>query len=122
MNDKELTKAELEIMQVLWDRNEAFVNELILDMAEPKPAYTTVSTIIRILVKKGFVAYKIYGKTHQYYPTITKEEYTFSVMMRVKANFFGNSYKNMVSFFTKKENLTSSERQELIKLLEHDEE
>lgn len=120
MDDKELTKAELEIMQVLWDRNKAFVNELIADMQEPKPAYTTVSTIIRILVKKGFVAYKTYGKTHQYYPTITKEEYTMSVMKRVKANFFGNSYVNMVSFFTKKENLTSRERQELKEFLELD--
>ena len=120
MVEKELTKAELEVIQILWNKNEAFVNDIISDIEEPKPAYTTVSTIIRTLVKKGFVAYKSYGKTHQYYPIITKEEYTLSFMNRAKINFFDNSLTNMVSFFTKKEKLSDRERQELIRLLESD--
>ena len=72
---QELTKAEEQVMQVLWQMEKAFVKEVIAQMDEPKPAYTTVSTIIRILEKKGFIGFVAFGKTHQYYPIISKETY-----------------------------------------------
>ena len=70
---QELTRAELEIMQVLWNRGAAVVHGILDEMDEPKPAYNTVSTIVRILEKKGFVAHKAYGKTHEYYPVVSKD-------------------------------------------------
>ncbi len=121
MEERELTKGEMEIMQILWCKERAFVNDIISMMDEPKPAYTTVSTIIRILVKKGFVAYKSYGKTHEYYPLISKEEYSFLEMKRIKERFFSDSFSNMVSFFAKKESLSGREIDDIIKLLKEEE-
>lgn len=120
-NTRELTKAELEIMQVIWANENIFLADIISKIPEPRPAYTTVSTIIRVLVKKGFVAYKGYGKSFCYHTTISKEEYTVSVMSRVKRNFFEGSVSNMISFFAKKERLSPEERAELMELLEKDE-
>ena len=119
MNEqKELTKAELQIMQVLWQKGSAFVNEILQDLEEPRPAYNTVSTVLRVLQNKGFVAYNSYGKTYQYYPLVTKVSYTNRFMDRVVDNFFSGSVKAMVSFFTKKEKMSVQEIDELIKLLE----
>ena len=85
MNTKtqELTRAELEIMQILWQIEKGFVNDILETMPTPKPAYNTVSTIIRILEKKGFVAHRAYGKSHEYYPIISRTEYTSSFMTSV---------------------------------------
>ncbi len=119
MNEqKELTKAELQIMQVLWQKGSAFVNEILQDLEEPRPAYNTVSTVLRVLQNKGFVAYNSYGKTYQYYPLVTKESYTNRFMDRVVDNFFSGSVKAMVSFFTKEEKMSVQEIDELIKMLE----
>ena len=74
--DKELTKAEEQIMQVLWTLEKAFVKDIIEELPEPKPAYNTVSTIVRILQEKGFVSHKAYGKSHEYFPIISKEQYS----------------------------------------------
>ncbi len=117
---KELTPAELDIMQILWQKDDLYLSDIIAEIDEPRPAYTTVSTIIRILVKKGYVSYKGHGKQHCYYPTITKEEYTERVMSRVKMNFFGGSVANMISFFARKESLSQSERKELRELIERE--
>ncbi len=117
---RELTKGELEVMQVIWANENSFLADIVGAMPEPKPAYTTVSTIIRILVKKGFVSYKSYSKVHCYYSVVTKEEYTEDVIYRVKKNFFGGSISNMLSFFAKKESLTNEERAELMELIESD--
>lgn len=114
---KELTKAEEEIMQVLWDMNPAFVKDMIEQMPEPKPAYNTVSTFVRILQEKGFVDHEIHGKSHKYFPIISKESYTKSFMKRLVKNYFGGSYKQMVSFFTDEENLSLSDLEQLIKEL-----
>lgn len=77
MNEqKELTKAELQIMQVLWQKENAFVNEILQELEEPRPAYNTVSTVLRVLQNKGFVAYRSFGKNYQYYPLVSKESYT----------------------------------------------
>lgn len=116
-NYRELTKAELQLMNLLWDRGEAFVNDLLADMPDPKPAYNTVSTVMRVLVTKGFVAYNELGKSHQYYPLVSREEYLDSFISSVKKSFFRDSFVSLVSFFVKKEKLTSSEIADLIKIL-----
>ncbi len=115
---KELTKAEEQVMQILWKKEKAFVKDIINEMPEPKPAYNTISTIIRILEKKGFVSHKSYGKTYEYFPIIAKEEYTKKFLKKFVKNYFGNSFKQMVSFFSKDENLSVEELDEIIKILE----
>lgn len=115
---KELTKAEEQVMQILWNLEKAFVNNIIEQMPEPKPAYNTVSTIIRILEKKGFVSYKAYGKTHEYYPLVSKPEYTKGYMKGFVKNYFSNSYKNMVSFFSKNDKLSVKELEDIINVLQ----
>lgn len=116
---KELTKAELQIMQIIWEKGEVFVNDIIAEMPSPKPVYTTVSTIVRILVEKNFLAYKAFGKTHQYYAVISKEEYTQKYMTGVVNNFFSGSFKSLVSFFAEKENLSIGEIDDIIDILNH---
>ena len=111
---KELTKAEDQIMQILWKLNEGFVNDIVDKMPEPKPAYNTVSTIVRILERKGFVDHKAYGKTHQYFPLISKQEYTHSYMRNFMGSYFGNSFKEMVSFFAKEDNMSVGEIEKLM--------
>lgn len=114
---RELTKAELQIMQIIWEREKVFVNDILMCMETPKPAYTTVSTIVRILVDKGFLSYHIFGKTHQYYPIISKEEYTQRYMLGVVDNFFSGSFKSLVSFFAAKEKLSVNEIDDIIDIL-----
>ncbi len=118
-NIKELTRAELDVMQVIWSCDNLFLADIIAAMPEPRPAYTTVSTIIRILVKKGFVTYDGYGKSHCYRALISKEIYTDSVMQRIKHNFFGGSISSMISFFAQRENLTDDQRRELIEMIDN---
>ncbi|MFM7485378.1 MAG: BlaI/MecI/CopY family transcriptional regulator [Cytophagales bacterium] len=96
---KELTKAEDQIMQVLWKLKKAFVKDIVEQLPAPKPAYNTVSTIVRILEKKGFVGYTAYGKTHEYYPLIAKEKYTQFYLNNLVKGYFGGSFQNLVSFF-----------------------
>lgn len=115
---KELTRAEEQIMQILWQLENAFVNDIIEKMPEPKPAYNTVSTIIRILEKKGFVDHTAYGKTHQYHPLISRESYTKGYMKGFLKRYFSDSYKNMVSFFTRNDKLTVKELEEIIEVLQ----
>ena len=110
---KELTRAEEQIMQILWESGEGFVNDILEHFPDPKPAYNTVSTITRILVKKGFVGFHSLGKSHKYYPLISKEEYTRNFFRRFVKNYFGNSYQEMVSFFTREENLSLEELEEI---------
>lgn len=114
---KELTRAEEEIMQVLWELDTAYVKDVITRLPEPKPAYNTVSTIVRILQQKGFVGHEAHGKSHKYYPLITKEGYTRSFMTGFVKKYFSGSYQEMVSFFTKEDNLSLSELEQLIKEL-----
>nr|WP_280644219.1 MULTISPECIES: BlaI/MecI/CopY family transcriptional regulator [unclassified Dysgonomonas] len=113
----DLTKLELKLMNILWDKEKAFVNDIIEILPEPKPAYTTISTMMRILVKKGYVAYNAFGKSHQYYPLIHKEDYTHTLLQNTKDNLFGGSLKSMISFFAESEKLSSAEIEELIEIL-----
>ncbi|MBN1950084.1 MAG: BlaI/MecI/CopY family transcriptional regulator [Bacteroidales bacterium] len=115
---KELTRAEEQVMQHLWSLKNAFVNDIIEQMPEPKPAYNTVSTIIRILEKKGFVGHTAYGKTHQYHPLISRDSYTKSYLKGFLSRYFSDSYKNMVSFFTQNEKITVNEMEEIIGVLQ----
>jgi BlaI family penicillinase repressor len=117
---KELTKAEEQIMHILWKLKEGVVNDIIDNMSDPKPAYNTVSTIVRILEKKGFVDHKAYGKTHLYFPLITKKEYTRSFMKKFMSSYFENSFREMVSFFAKEDNMSVSEIEELMQDIKND--
>ncbi|MCX6214633.1 BlaI/MecI/CopY family transcriptional regulator [Spirosoma sp.] len=114
---RDLTKAEEEIMRVLWQLQKGFVKDVLAELPEPKPAYNTVSTIIRILEKKELVGYRAYGKTHEYYPLITEEEYRRFQTEQLMANYFDNSLKKLVSFFVQDKNISLSEADEIIKLL-----
>jgi BlaI family penicillinase repressor len=116
---RDLTKAEEQIMHILWQKEEAFVKEIIEDLPDPKPAYSTVSTIVRILETKGFVSHKAYGPTHQYYPSVSKEEYSHFTMKKMVDNYFDGSLKKMVSFFSKKEKLDIREMEEILNTLEN---
>lgn len=117
---KELTKAEEQVMQVLWDLGKGFVKDILEKLPEPKPAYNTVSTIVRILEKKGFLAYTAYGKTHEYYPLIAKEKYTRFYLKNLVSGYFGGSFKNLVSFFAQSENLDVQELEKILKQVQAD--
>lgn len=114
---KSLTTAEEEIMQVLWKLEKAFVKEVIAELPEPKPAYNTVSTIIRILEKKGFVDHEAFGKTFRYFPLTSKTAYQKQSTKTLLKSYFGNSFTNLVSFFAKEGELSKEELTELEKLL-----
>jgi BlaI family penicillinase repressor len=118
MNIKELTRAEEQIMQVLWDLKKAFVKEVIAQLPEPKPAYNTVSTIIRILETKGFIDHTAFGKSHQYHPIISKEAYKSFATDKLMTGYFENSVESMFSFFVKKQKIDLKEADEIMKLIE----
>ncbi len=115
---KELTRAEEEIMQVLWKKEKALVREIIDSLPEPKPAYTTVSTIVRILEKKGFVDHQSFGKVHQYFPLVAKKNYTRKLFKGMLNNYFGNSVRQLVSFFSREKNLSVSDLEELRSIID----
>ena len=110
---KELTKAEEEIMHILWKIEKGFVNDILDKLPGPRPAYNTVSTIVRILEKKGFVGHTAYGKSHEYFPLVSKKEYTKSYFGYFMKNYFSDSYREMVSFFTSGNNMSIRELEEL---------
>ncbi len=114
---QKLTKAEEEVMQIIWELNECFVKEILEEMPEPKPPYNTVSSVVRILEKKGFVDFKAFGKTHQYFPIVSKDEYGKSELIKVMDGYFSGSFKNLVSFFSNEKQLTDSEIKELKKII-----
>ncbi|HNV99265.1 MAG TPA: BlaI/MecI/CopY family transcriptional regulator [Chitinophagales bacterium] len=114
---KELTKAEEQVMQVLWKLEKAFVKDVLEAMPDPKPAYTTVSTIIRILEQKGFVGYTAYGKSHEYYPLVEREAYSRYITKHLIKDYFAGSLSDFVSQFTKKEKLSAQELDELLDII-----
>lgn len=118
MNIKELTKAEEQVMQILWQLKEAIVKDVIEQMSDPKPAYNTVSTVIRVLEGKGFIDHKAYGNSHVYFPIISDDQYkkyTFDKMMK---NYFSNSYQSLVSFIVDEKKLGVKELDELTSLID----
>lgn len=118
MKIKELTKAEEQIMQILWQLNEAIVKDVLEKIPDPKPAYNTVSTVVRVLEGKGFIDHKAYGNSHVYFPAISEAEYkkfTFDKMMK---NYFNDSYKSLVSFIADEKKIGLNELDELTKLID----
>ena len=112
---KELTKAEEQVMQILWRIKRGFVRDILAKMPDPKPAYNTVSTIVRILEKKGFVGYQAYGKTHEYYPLITKKDYSHFFLKGFIRNYFGGSFSQLVSFFAKENDMDIHDFEQLMR-------
>lgn len=117
---KELTKAEEQVMQILWSLKKAFVKDILDKMPEPKPAYNTVSTIVRILEKKKFVGYTAYGKTHEYFPLVARDKYKSFYLKNVMGSYFGGSLQNLVSFFAQDNKLGVKDMEELMKHVEKD--
>jgi BlaI family penicillinase repressor len=116
---KELTKAEEQVMQILWQLKEAIVKQILDKMPDdPKPAYNTVSTVVRVLESKGFVDHKAYGNSHMYFPIVSEEEYKKFAFDKVIKSYFNNSYKSLVSYLVKEQKLNLSELAELILLAE----
>ena len=115
---KTLTKAEEQIMQALWKIEKGFIGDIINALPLPRPAYTTVATIIRILEKKQFVAHNIYSKNHEYYPLVEKEHYTGRFIRNFTANYFDNSFSGLVSFFAQYHQLSLDELEEIKDLIE----
>ena len=123
MKQQTLTKSEMQVMNILWalDRG-VCVNDILAQYPDPKPAYTTIATFLKILTQKGFVEHKKgTGKLLIYSPLITKEKYRRQVMEEVKDDFFGNSFKSMFSFFVREEHLTAEEIQELLDQIKEEE-
>lgn len=111
---KALTKAEEDIMQVLWQLEKANVKQIIKVLQEPKPAYNTVSTIVRILESKGFVDYEKQGKGHVYFPILKKQDYSNQSLNKLVENYFQGSFKSMVSFFVKKNDIDIKELEKIL--------
>src|SRR4030042_3234729 len=115
---QELTKAEERIMQILWEMERGFVKDILEHYPDPKPPYNTVSTIIRVLDQKGIVGHKSYGNSYQYYPLISKEEYTKKFLNKFMKNYFGNSFRKLVHFFSDQQDLDVEEVDKVIRMLE----
>ena len=116
---QKLTNKEEEIMHILWKLKKAFVKEVMSEITEDQPHYNTLSTIVRNLEEKGYVAHNAYGKTHQYYPIIPIEDYRKGFMNTAIDNYFNSSYKNMVSFFAKEEKISAKELREILAMIEN---
>ena len=115
---KELTKAEEQVMQVLWQIKQGFAADIIANFPEPKPAYNTMLTVVRILEKKGFVSHETFGKSNRYYPLVSKEQYSESFMQHFVRNYFDNSFKSMVSFFTNNKDLSMEDLDEIRRMID----
>lgn len=111
---KELTRAEEQVMQILWDIEKGFVKDVLAKMDEPKPAYNTISTIIRILEKKNFVQHTAYGKSHEYYPLVSKDEYRRFSIENLLRGYFSGSFAKLASFFAKDGNMDAFEMEKLL--------
>jgi BlaI family penicillinase repressor len=115
---RDLTKAEEQVMQVLWKIKKGFVKDILEHFDDPKPAYNTVSTIVRILQEKGFVNHKAYGRTHEYFPIVTKNEYSKSHLSTFVNDYFSNSFEKMVSFFAKEKSISLQEMEDIMKIMD----
>ena len=115
-----LTRAEEQVMQILWEVGEGMTKDVISRFPDPKPAYNTVSTVIRVLEKKGFVDHKAYGKTHVYYPVVEKDSYARLQFLGLMKDYFNNSFPRMAAFFAKEKKLDISEMEEILKMTEEE--
>ncbi len=115
---QKLTNKEEEIMQILWKLKKAFVKDIMEEITEDKPHYNTLSTIVRNLEEKGYVGYTAYGKTHQYFPIVSIENYRKKFMNTAIDTYFNSSYKNLVSFFAEEEKISADELREILEIIE----
>jgi predicted transcriptional regulator len=115
---KRLTRKEEEAMKILWKARKGFIKELIELHPEPKPHYNTFSTMIRILEEKGYASHKAYGKNHEYFPLISKEEFRKNYMTDVVSDYFGSSYKNVVNFFVNEKKISAEDLRKIVKIIE----
>jgi predicted transcriptional regulator len=115
---KTLTKAEEQVMQILWELKEGFVKDLLVHFPDPKPAYNTVSTIVRILEKKDFVSHRNYGKSHLYFPLISRERYRNERFSSLMKDYFNNSMQQVLSHFGKTGKMNMKEADEIIRMME----
>ncbi len=115
---KKLTRKEEVAMKILWKARKGFIRDLIGLHPEPKPLYTTFSSVIRGLEEKGYIDHKAYGKNHEYYPLVKKEEYRKIFMKEIVSDYFGSSYKNVVSFFVDEKKLNAEDLKKIIKIIE----
>lgn len=115
---KNLTKAEEQLMQYVWKLEKGFLKDIINKFPDPKPAYTTVATVIGILVKKGFIGFNQYGKVREYFPVVSKRQYSSSQFKRIIHDYFNNSVEQFSSFFTDDTDLSITQLEELKKSIE----
>ena len=116
---EELTKTEEKIMQVLWALKSAFVKDIIEQMPdEPKPPYNTISSVVRLLETKGYIGHKAYGKTHEYFPLISKAAYRKHSLTKLVANYFDGSAQSLLSFMVKEETLSDKDIEEIQKMID----
>jgi len=111
----ELTRAEEQVMQVLWQLGPAFVKDVLAALPAPAPAYNTVSTIVRILETKGFVGHEAFGRTHRYFVLVAQDDYRRFSLRKLLGGHFGNSFGRLVSFFAQEENLDAAQLDELLR-------
>ncbi|HUS02819.1 MAG TPA: BlaI/MecI/CopY family transcriptional regulator [Chitinophagaceae bacterium] len=114
---KTLTKAEEQIMQAIWKLEKAFLREIIDELPNPKPHQNTVATILKILVEKEFAAVTVFGRTHQYYPLVSKDAYSKGSIKSLVKGYFEGSFSSAVSFMVKENNLSIEELELLLKQL-----
>lgn len=117
-HSEKLTAKEEEVMAVLWKLKKAFVKEIQQEL-EGKQHYNTVSTLVRLLEDKGYVAHQAFGKSHQYFPVVDKKAYSEKVMEQTSTRFFDGSYKNMVSFFAQQDKISEQELEEILELIKN---
>ncbi len=113
-----LTKAEEKIMNILWDIGKGFIKDILDQYPDPKPPYNSVSTIVRVLVKKEIVGFTAYGNSHLYHPLISKEDYREGQLSRLVSKYYNNSLKQVVNFFSESKQLSESEVNEVMQMLE----
>ncbi|MBB1151270.1 MULTISPECIES: BlaI/MecI/CopY family transcriptional regulator [unclassified Myroides] len=114
---EKLTNKEEEIMHILWKLEKGFVNDILAEMPEPKPHYNTLSTLIRILEEKGVVSHTAYGKSHQYYPIVSMEDYRSMFMEETMQKYFDNSFSNLVNFFVQDKQVSDKELEEIMSII-----
>ena len=116
---KELTKAEEQIMHAIWQVKKGFAKDVLEQLTVPKPAYNTVLTVIRVLVKKGFVNFKTYGKANEYFPTLSKEDYSNKQLEKLKENYFNGSANELLSFFVKENKMDLTDLDEILEQIKN---
>ncbi|MGY6647751.1 BlaI/MecI/CopY family transcriptional regulator [Wenyingzhuangia sp. IMCC45574] len=115
---KDLTKAEEQVMQYLWELEKSFLKELVEKFPEPRPAYTTIQTVVKVLTKKQFIGYEKFGKSNRYYPLVSKKDYFRGQFKNVVSNFFNGSVSNFASFFTEDESINVTELEKMKQMIE----